>query len=299
MTRPIDIRALLKKVRRIRIQSRKTVESFMAGQFRSAFKGAGIEFREVRPYIRGDDIRAIDWKVTARTGMLHMRTYEEEREQCVIFCVDASRSLAFGSRAGDKWDTVMELCALCSFSALQSNDRVGLILFAEKVISNLPPKKGMDHGLRIMRDLVHFGPGVDQGSSSIEAGLDYLMKVRKKRAVVFLVSDFLDKGYEKGLSRVSARHDLIAVNVRDRREQELDGGGVIRLHDLETGEPALVDLSSDAVRRAFREDAAEERRALKSVMSSSKIDLLELEAGLSSIDDVRSFFKKRIARRRR
>ncbi len=295
MPRSLDIRDLLKRVRRIHLQSRMAVAEFMAGQFRSTFKGTGIEFDEVRDYQSGDAADRIDWNVTARTGSLHIKSYVEERELCVYFLVDASASNAFGSGEVFKSEAVAEFCALVGFSAVQSNDRVGLVLFTDRVERHVWPRKGTRHGLRILRDVLFFRPA--GRGTSIRAALDYLVQVRRRRAIVFLLSDFLDRGYEPSLELAARRHDLIAVGVSDPRERILAGGGLVRLEDLETGQEGLVDLGSKALGEQYARAAEQRACDLRKKMASLGVDLLEIEAGAPQAARIRAFFRKRMMRR--
>lgn len=297
MTRERDIRSLLAKVRRIHIQSRKAVEEFAAGQYQSAFKGEGIEFKEVRDYQSGDEVRSIDWNVTARTGRLHVKTFAEERERHILLLVDGSASTAFGSMEDTKSDCVAELCALLTFAAISTNDRVGLILFSNRVESHIRPRKGMQHGLRILRELLAFRP--EGRGTNLASALQYLLRTRRKRTVVFLVSDFLDEGFEDEIGPVAARHDLVALKVADPRERGLGGGGIIRLRDLETGKRVEVDLSRRAFKERFAQEARSRSEALRKTMTAHGVDLLEVEPGESLIRVLRSFFLKRMIRRSR
>jgi uncharacterized protein (DUF58 family) len=290
-----DIKALLRKVRRLHIQSKKAAMEYMAGQYHSAFKGRGIEFHEVRPYLTGDDTGRIDWNVTARTGLLHVKNFVEEREQCVIFLVDTSSSLGFGSKANLKSETVAEVCALLAFSAVTNRDRVGLILFSDHVEKYVPPRRGTGHCLRLIRELLVLQP--ERRLTGIQSALSYLEGVRKKRAIVFLISDFLDAGYMDGLRPVAAKHDLIAVKVYDPREHTFEGKCGIRLRDLETQVSMDVDLGSRKAGEHYAQKAKEDREEVKSALAAQGVDLLEVSTQASCAPMLRTFFTKRLGRR--
>ena len=279
---------LLEKVRRIHISSRKAVDEFMAGQYRSVFRGGGIEFHEVRDYQPGDD-------VTARTGKLHIKSFAEERERTVLLLVDASSSMDFGSGEHSKAHTAAELCALLIFSAVSNSDRVGLTLFSDHAEFTLPPAKGVQHGLRLIRELLcHRTPG---RGTSIEAVLEELMRVYPKRAVVFLVSDFLDRpGYDRKLRIAASKHDLVAIRVRDPREGIMGGKGIIRFRDLETGCPAELNLGSRRAREKYAAAAHDLDQELKRFFSMAGIDLLDVEAGKPCEEALRAFFDERMRR---
>ena len=297
MADPIQIRDLLRRVRRIHIRSRREVAEYLAGSFRSAFRGPGIEFREVRPYRAGDGVERIDWNVSARRGSLHVKTFEEERELCVLLLVDRSASTAFGSRSAGKCDVMAEFCGLVAYSAVVNHDRVGLVLFSDRVEKYLPPRRSENQVLRILRELLL--PPEEGRGTSIGAALDFLGRVHRKRAVVFLLSDFLDQGYEARLPPAARRHDLVAVRVWDPRERTLPPGGVLRLRDLETGRVFHADLSNGRVREAYAQAAAERERALRKGLASRGVDLLEIEAGDAPAVKLAAFFQARSRRRGR
>ena len=239
----------------------------LAGEYTSVFKGRGMEFDEVREYMPGDDVRTIDWNVTARMDRPYVKRFVEERELTVFFLVDLSASGAFGSVKKLKNEIAAEFCALLSFSAVKNNDKVGLIVFTDRVELYVPPKKGTTHVLRLIRELLNFKPKA--AKTDIGGTLDYFGKVAKKRAVVFLVSDFQSEGFEKAMRIISKRHDLIAVPVTDPREVRLPNVGLIELEDAETGEMVLVDTSSAAVRKQLRAPRA---RALGAVPRALRVD---------------------------
>jgi uncharacterized protein (DUF58 family) len=285
---------LARAVRFLEITTRKAVTATFAGRYRSAFKGRGMEFDEVREYQSGDDVRSIDWNVSARTGRLHTKRYVEERELTILLLVDLSASGSFGSGARSKNEVAAEICALLAFTAIRSNDRVGLIIFTDGVEKVIAPRKGSRHVLRLIRDILAFAPS--RAPTSIRTGLEALSAVLKRRAVVFLVSDFQDRGYEALLATAGRRHDLIAVLLADPREQRLPVVGLIELEDAETGERVLVDSGSAEVRRAYQLAGEEARAALSRLCSSAGIDLLPITVGEEPARVLVRFF---LARERR
>jgi len=282
---------IVKKIRVIEITTKRVVNDILAGEYESVFKGRGMEFDEVREYMPGDDIRTIDWNVTARTGKPYVKRYVEERELTVIFLVDLSASGGFGSIEKLKNELAAEFCALLAFSAVKNNDKVGLILFTDKVEKYIPPKKGTTHVLRVIRELLNFR--VTSSDTDIAGALDYLGKVLTKRAVVFLVSDFEAEGYEKAMKMISKKHDLIAVTIVDPREVELPDVGLIELEDAETGEVVLVDTSSPAVRERYNKLGQERIKRLKGLFASMGIDQIEIKTGTDYVHSLMQFFRIR------
>ena len=240
---------ILRKVKRIEIRTRHLVNTVFSGEYHSVFKGQGVAFAEVREYQPGDDIRTIDWNVTARMGHPFVKVFDEERELTVMLMVDASASGDFGTVEQMKGEIGVELCALLAFSAIQNNDRVGLIIFTDEVEAFIPPKKGKKHVLRVIRELLYFRP--TRRGTDIGAALDYLNRVTRRKSVVFLVSDFVASGYERALRVAGRRHDLVAVALQDPRETALPDVGIVELEDAETGEEILVDTSDPVVRDSF------------------------------------------------
>src|SRR5262245_44103228 len=230
-------REVVSRIRQLQIRAKRAVEDLLGGEYHSVFKGVGVAFEEVRAYQPGDDIRSIDWNVTARMGQPFVKRFVEERELTVLLAVDASGSQYFGTARYDKRDVVAELTALLAFSALQNNDRVGLVVFTDQVERFVPPRKGLRHVLRLMRDVLCWQPA--RRGTSIRTALDYLNRVLPRRAIVFLLSDFGDAGYEKTLKHTGRRHDLVAVQVSDPREQTLPAAGLVEIEDSETGERLL------------------------------------------------------------
>jgi uncharacterized protein (DUF58 family) len=285
---------ILRKVRHIEIYTRRLVNDVMAGEYHSVFKGRGMEFDEVREYLPGDDIRTIDWNVTARTGRPYVKRYVEERELTVMLCVDASSSGAFGTTGEMKGELAIHLCAVLAFSAIKNNDRVGLIIFTDQVEHYLPPKKGRKHVLRVIRDLLNFQPR--KKATDIAGALDYLNRVLTRRAVVFLVSDFLDSNLKKPLAIANRRHDLIAVSVGDPREQEIPPIGFLEFEDAETGEVVIVDTYDRRVRQAFAESSRAERAQRATLFQSMAIDHIGLRTGESFAPPLVRFFQERAKR---
>ena len=282
---------LAKKIRFIQIHTKRAVNDVLAGEYHSVFKGRGMEFDEVREYSPGDEIRTIDWNVTARTGQPYVKRYVEERELTVLFVVDLSASGAFGTREKLKNEVAAELCALLAFSAIKNNDKVGLIIFTDIIELYIPPGKGTSHVLRLIRDLLNFKP--DQTRTDIAQALDYLGRITHRKAVVFLVSDFLAEGYEKRLGIVARRHDLIAISITDPREKELPKVGLIELEDAETGETVVVDSGSAQVRRRYEASGREQDERLAESFRSSGVDHIPVMTGRDHVRDLVRFFRAR------
>jgi uncharacterized protein (DUF58 family) len=285
---------VLRKVRRLEIRTRRLVDESLAGSYHSVFKGRGMEFAEVREYEPGDDVRTIDWNVSAKMGHPFVKKFTEERELTVMLVVDASGSGRFGTAASTKLETAAEIGALLAFSAIRNNDRVGLLLFTDRIERFVPPRKGRDHGLRVLRELLAFetqGKGTD-----LAGALDVLRRVVTKRSVVFLVSDFQDKGYERALRATNLKHDLVAISISDPREESLPPVGLVAVTDAETGRPLLIDAGSPAVRRIFSERQGRERDRMRSILKKAGTDLLELSTGTDYDRALVSFFRERARR---
>jgi uncharacterized protein (DUF58 family) len=282
---------LAKKIRILQITTRKVVNDVLAGEYGSVFRGRGMDFDEVREYTPGDDIRTIDWNVTARTGHPYVKRFVEERELTIIFLVDLSASGAFGSVEKLKNEVAAEFCALLSFSAVKNNDKVGLIVFTDQVEMFIPPKKGTQHVLRVIRELLNFKPR--QSRTDIAGAFDYLGKVTTKRAVVFLVSDFQAEGFEKPMRVLAKRHDLIAVTVVDPREVALPNVGLIELEDAETGELVLIDTSSAEVRRRYERLGREQADRFRELFASMGVDQIDIMTGKDYIPKLVRFFRMR------
>ncbi len=289
---------ILAQVRRIEIQTGRLVNETFAGKYLSAFKGRGMEFAQVREYTPGDDIRTIDWNVTARFGKPFVREYQEERELTVIIACDLSGSQFFGSDAKLKREVAAELSALLAFSALKNNDKVGLFLFTDRTEHFIPPRKGHRHSLAIIRDVLAFRP--KRRGTNIAAALDTLNRMLSRRAIVLLVSDFQDKGFEKSLRRTARKHDLIPVLIEDPREQSLpDLPAYLELSDPESGETTLIDASSDSTRDTLLSRRAGEKRDLEELFKSSGLDHISIRTDQPYIDPIIRFFRERSRRFRR
>lgn len=284
-------REILKKVRRIEISTKRVVNDLFSGEYHSTFKGQGMEFEEVREYQPGDDVRLIDWNVTARTGFPHVKKFREERELSVVMLVDASSSGRFGTRERFKSETAAELCALLAFSAIKNNDKVGLIIFTDRIEKFVPPKKGRAHVLRLIREILAFEP-VGTGTD-IAGALEYFSRVIKRKSVVFLISDFLSEDYYKPLQIANNKHDIIAMKVSDPRESEFENVGLLELEDVETGEVFLVDTSSKEFRREFAARAQEDMTGLKRNFQLIDVDFINIQTNRSYIVPLINFFKMR------
>ncbi|HZN55244.1 MAG TPA: DUF58 domain-containing protein [Candidatus Polarisedimenticolaceae bacterium] len=287
-------REVLRKVRRLEIRTRRLVDESLAGSYHSVFKGRGVEFAEVREYEPGDDVRTIDWNVSAKMGHPFVKKFTEERELTVVLVVDASASGRFGTGASSKLETAAEIGALLAFSAIRNNDRVGLLLFTDRIERFVPPRKGREHGLRVLRELLAFEPA--GRGTAIAGALDVLRRVVTKRAVVFLISDFQDAGYEKSLRVTNIKHDLVAISVSDPREETLPPSGLLALRDAETGRPVLIDAGHTGVRRLFAERRAREVLRTREILKRSGTELLELSTGTDYDRALVSFFRERARR---
>ena len=288
---------VLRQVRRLQIRARRAVTSRLAGAYHSAFHGSGLEFEDVREYQPGDDIRAIDRNVTARTGRPFVKRFVEERELTVLLVTDLSASQGFGTARLTKRAVTAELAALLAFAAVGNNDRVGLVGFTDTVERHVPPGKGGRHALRVLRDILFFEP-TGRGTD-IRAVLDTVARTVRRRAVVVLVSDFLGRGYEDRFRRVARQHDLIAVRVADPREEVWPAVGLVQLEDAETGRQRLVDTSSRAFQDGFARQAVERREAFRKLARSAGADLIETSTVGDHVDELVKFFRTRERRRRR
>lgn len=283
---------IFKKIKRIEISTRRLVNDMLAGEYHSIFKGRGMEFAEVREYFFGDDIRNVDWNVSARMGSPFVKVFDEERQLTVFLVVDASGSGRFGSESQMKGELAAEICAVLAFSAIKNNDRVGLIIFTDKIEKFVPPKKGRKHVLRVIRELLYFRPQ-EQGTD-IGGALDYLSRVSRRRSIVFLVSDFLDEDFEGKLQIVSKRHDLIAVQISDPTEEFLPEIGIVHLEDPETGESILVNTSEREFRRVFEQEVKRETSLRQEMFRRLGVDAIELRTDRSYVAPMVGFFKKRM-----
>ncbi len=282
---------LAQKIRYIQIFTSKTVNDVLAGEYHSVFKGQGMEFQEVRLYQPGDEIRSIDWNVTARTGEPHVKRFVEERELSVLFLVDLSASGDFGSAGKLKNEVAAEICALLAFSAIKNNDKVGLVVFTDDIECFVPPAKGTSHVLRLIRDLLQFRP--QRTRTSIAKAIDYLGRITRKRSVVFLVSDFLDDDFERPLRILARRHDVIAVSLSDPLEQKLPDAGLVELEDAETGQLLQIDTGSSEIRTRYQALAAERRDRLRQIFHSMDVDQIDVTTNRDYIRDLVRFFRAR------
>jgi uncharacterized protein (DUF58 family) len=288
---------LLRHIRHIEIRSRRTVNDVLAGQYESVFRGAGIAFEEVREYQPGDDVRTIDWNVTARMGHPFVKRYREEREQTVVLLVDTSGSQSFGTVARWKNEIAAELCALLAFSAVKNNDKVGVILFSDHVEHFVAAAKGTSHVLRLIRDVLYFQPA--GRGTDIATALGYLSRVTHRRAIVFLFSDFLTTGYERSLRIAARRHEVVAVRLVDPRERELPPVALVDLEDAETGEHLTVDTGSRAFRQAYAQRAAARAQEFARVCRKANVDAIEVRTDARYVDPLVRFFRQRESRSRR
>ncbi len=284
-------REVMRQVRRLQLRARRAVEDPLGGAYRSVFKGSGIAFEEVREYQPGDEIRSIDWNVTARMGHPFIKRYVEERELTVVLLMDASASMGFGSVLQSKRDVVAELAALLALCAVSNNDKVGLILVAGGVERYVPPRKGPRHGLRLIRDLFVHQP-VEAGTN-LRAGFDFLNKVLHRRALVFVFSDFVDAGYEKAMQRTAHRHDVVAVTIRDPREETLPDVGLLEIHDSESGRCVTVDTSRPEFHTAMQAIRQQRLEAFQQWTRAHKIDVLATSTAGRHLDELMRFFQQR------
>ena len=293
-----DVKELMARVGKIRILTNRLIDDRLSGDYHSTFKGQGVEFDEVRPYIAGDDVRTIDWNVTAKTGIPYIKRFSEERELTVLFMVDVSGSQSYGSVRRSKMELAAEVTALLALTAIRNQDKIGLVLFSDRIVKYIPPRKGRDSVMRLVREVLAAEDGAE-GGTDIAGALKFLSGVQKRRAVVFLVSDFLaDRdGFERLLRAAARRHDFICAPVSDPAESELPDVGLVELEDPETGELALVDTSSAKVRKAFAEKAKEEQEELRRFFLKTGIDTLPIDTGRPYIDAVRGLFRRRAKKR--
>jgi uncharacterized protein (DUF58 family) len=287
-------REIIQKIRRIQIRTAHKVDEMLAGNWHSAFKGRGIEFEEVRPYQVGDDVRTIDWNVTARTGEPFVKLFREERELSVMLLVDLSGSQDIGTNFQTKRELVAELGATLAMSAIRNNDRVGLTLFTDGIEKSIPPGKGSRHVLRLIRELLYCD-AVGTGTN-IRAALEHLNRTSKRRSVVFLISDFQDTGFETTLRIARRKHDIIPIVIGDRRETEMPNVGLVRLRDEETGEVILVDTSSRRNREMFRTLNRKQDEWRDGLFRRLRMEPIRLETGRGFVEPLRRYFNRREGR---
>jgi uncharacterized protein (DUF58 family) len=287
----METQELLKKVRRIEIKTRGIVDQIFSGEYHSVFKGRGMEFAEVREYQYGDDIRSIDWNVSARFNHPFVKIFEEERELTVMLLVDFSKSSQYGTKTALKNEIAVEICACLAFSAIKNNDKVGAILFTDEIEKFIPPKKGKSHILRILRELLYFEPKGTK--TSIRTGLEYLNRVIKKKSITFLVSDFYDTNFSEPLRIVGRKHDLIAIHLIDPTERELPKIGLVKFADAETGKEVWVDTGSDEVRKKYKAHWFTEKQKLNRLFVTSKVDKMDISIDKPYLNPLIDFFKLR------
>lgn len=287
---------VLRQVRRLQIRARRAVTSRLAGAYHSAFKGSGLAFEDVREYQPGDDIRSIDWNVTARSGRPFVKRFVEERELTILLATDLSGSQRFGTRSATKQQVTAELAALLAFAAVRNNDRVGLVGFTDRVERFVPPGKGSRHALRVLRDILYFEP--QHRGTNLTAVLNSIGHLVRRRAIVFLLSDFLDDGYDDSLRKISQQHDLIAIRIRDRLEDDWPQAGLVTVEDAETGAQRLIDTSDRRFREAFIHQAQERERTVRHLVRSAGADLIEVSTAGDHLDELVRFFRIREKRLR-
>ncbi len=293
----IDTVALMRKVGNLRILTSRLVDDRLAGDYHSVFRGQGMEFDEVRAYVPGDDVRAIDWNVTARTGFPHIKRYSEERELTVVFLVDVSGSQGCGSCQRPKAELAAELACLLALTSVRNQDKIGLVLFSDRIINHLPPRKGRKAVMRLVREVLAAGNAA--GGTDLAGALRFLCGVQRRRAVVFLISDFLAGGFERQLRSTARRHDLVCCRIADPAEQDLPAVGLVELQDPETGVIEWVDTSSPGLRAAFAREAAAEQERLRQLFLRNRLDAMFLSTDREAIDEVRALFRRRAAKARR
>jgi len=294
---------LVKKIRYIQLVTNRAVNASLAGEYSSVFKGRGMEFDEVREYQPGDEIRTIDWNVTARTGHPFVKRYVEERELTVLFAVDISASGSFGTTSQKKSEVAAELCALLAFSAIKNNDKVGMLLFSAEVELFIPPKKGVAHVLRIIREVLYYKPR--RRGTDIAQALNFMARVMRRQGVIFLISDFMAPDFAKPLGLMASKHDMIAISINDRREFDLPALGLMQFVDAETGRMVVVDTSDRNFQARYKEGAKQRQEELSCLLAARAVDHIpiilrdEPQKGAAYLDDLLRFFKRRERRLRR
>jgi uncharacterized protein (DUF58 family) len=285
---------ILKKVREIEIYTSRLVNDVLAGEYHSVFKGRGMEFSEVREYQPGDDIRRIDWNVTARMGHPFVKQHVEERELTVMLLIDVSASGNFGTVNQMKGERAVEVCAVLAFSAIRNNDKIGLLMFTDEVERYIPPKKGRNHVLRVIRELLYVQP--QRRGTRIQAALEYLNRMMKRKAVVFLVSDFQDRGYEQALRITNRKHDVIPITITDPRELDLPPVGLLHVEDAETGDMLVIDTLDPRVRRAYQQLGVQRQTERTRLFRSMKMDAIDVRTDQPYVHTLLTFFHRRASR---
>ena len=287
---------ILKKVRQIEIRTKNIVNDFFGGDYHSNFKGRGMTFSEVREYIPGDDVRSIDWNVTAKTGKPHIKIFEEERELSVLILIDVSSSGMFGSKSELKIDVAVEIAAMLSFSAIKNNDKVGLALFSDKIEKYIPPKKGKKHVLRLITDIVNHDFENSNKRTSIKTAIDFANKISKRKSVIFLISDFIDDNFWNELKFLNFKHDLVGLQIYDSLEKKFPNIGLIKIHDSETGKKTWIDTSSRKSRKKFSENSNKKLNTFSKKCKNIGFDLLQISTDDDYVKFLMQFFRKRAKR---
>ena len=287
---------ILKKVRQIEIRTKNIVNDFFGGDYHSNFKGRGMTFSEVREYVPGDDVRSIDWNVTARTGKPHLKIFEEERELSVLILIDVSSSGVFGSKKNLKIDLGVEIAAMLSFSAIKNNDKVGLALFSDKVEKYIPPKKGKKHVLRLITDIVNHDFENSNKRTSIKTAIDFANKISKRKSVIFLISDFIDDNFWNELKFLNFKHDVIGLQIYDAYERNFPNLGIINIHDSETGENTWIDTTSKKIRDKFQKNSIEKLNSFSKKCKNIGFDLIQISTDDDYIKFLMQFFRSRANR---
>lgn len=287
---------ILKKVRQIEIRTKNIVNDFFGGDYHSNFKGRGMTFSEVREYIPGDDVRSIDWNVTAKTGKPHIKVFEEERELSVLLLIDVSSSGVFGSKNELKIDVAVEIAAMLSFSAIKNNDKVGLALFSDKIEKYIPPKKGKKHVLRLITDIVNHDFDSNQKRTSIKNAIDFANKISKRKSVIFLISDFIDDNFWNELKFLNFKHDVVGLQIYDSYERNFPNVGLINIHDSETGENTWIDTTSKKNRDKFQKNSDEKLDKFSMKCKNIGFDLLQINTDDDYIKFLMQFFRSRAKR---
>ena len=287
---------ILKKVRQIEIRTKNVVNDFFGGDYHSNFKGRGMTFSEVREYVPGDDVRSIDWNVTARTGKPHIKIFEEERELSVLILIDVSSSGVFGSKKDLKIDLGVEIAAMLSFSAIKNNDKVGLALFSDKVEKYIPPKKGKKHVLRLITDIINHDFENSNKRTSIKTAIDFANKISKRKSVIFLISDFIDDNFWNELKFLNFKHDVVGLQIYDSYERNFPNIGLINIHDSETGENTWIDTTSKKDRDKFLKNSNEKLDKFSKKCKNIGFDLLQINTDDDYIKFLMQFFRSRAKR---
>lgn len=287
---------ILKKVRQIEIRTKNVVNDFFGGDYHSNFKGRGMTFSEVREYVPGDDVRSIDWNVTARTGKPHVKIFEEERELSVLILIDVSSSGVFGSKKDLKIDLGVEIAAMLSFSAIKNNDKVGLALFSDKIEKYIPPKKGKKHVLRLITDIVNHDFENSNKRTSIKTAIDFANKISKRKSVIFLISDFIDDNFWNELKFLNFKHDVVGLQIYDSYERNFPNVGLINIHDSETGENTWIDTTSKKNRDKFQKNSDEKLDKFSMKCKNIGFDLLQINTDDDYIKFLMQFFRSRAKR---